>query len=329
METQATTPAAAQVSEPVSRTEQESSLHERMLSLVSGTPDNDPHAGTDLEEAPQEQTEAPKTEDVEPFEIDEETPLFDIKYKSDSGEKEEKLSLKQLREGYLAKQDYHRNIQKVKAEQAQIEQKVQTAQLQAVKQYSTQLETYKRAVLKAVAPEILNVDLNKLAQDDPAQAQAIFFKQLQVNQLLQGITAEQQKATQVAEGQEKQRKAEAITKARSFVQENIKGWTDELYQSLLKSGVEDYQMSVQDIDEVVVNKDPKWMQVLHDAYQYRSLQKAKPEIDKKLVAVPKVLKPGSADKPNPNSNAESEAQKRLRKSGNWRDAAERESVWCS
>ena len=36
-----------------------------------------------------------------------------------------------------------------------------------------------------------------------------------------------------------------------------------------------------------------------DIRQMFQLQKAKPEIQKRVVAVPKVIKPGSADKPNP------------------------------
>ena len=60
------------------------------------------------------------------------------------------------------------------------------------------------------------------------------------------------------------------------------------------------------------------IKVFHDAYQYRQLQQAKPEISKKVVAVPKVVKPGSADKPN-TSGAIDEAAQRLQKTGKGED----------
>jgi hypothetical protein len=64
------------------------------------------------------------------------------------------------------------------------------------------------------------------------------------------------------------------------------------------------------------------IKVLDDARKYRELQAAKPNVEKKVAAVPKVLKPG---KPGEASDSQakkvSELRNQARKSGDLRDAA--------
>src|SRR4051812_28229629 len=120
METQATTPAAAQVSEPVHPIHEETAILDRLVKNQQSAPENDPHSGTDLEAPATQQAPAqeatPEPPEPPEVEFDEDTPVFDIGLKDDKGQPK-KLSFQELREGYLAKQDYHRNIQKVKAEE--------------------------------------------------------------------------------------------------------------------------------------------------------------------------------------------------------------------
>jgi hypothetical protein len=315
METQATTPAPAQVSEPVHPIHAETAILERLTRHTQETPENDPHAGTDLE-VPQQTQEPQQAAEPDPeappeVEFDEDTPVFDLGLP-------EKLSFKQLREGYLAKQDYHRNIQKVKAEEKALQEKLNSAAATAAQQYAQNLEIQKQALIKFAAPEIQNVDLNQLAQSDPAEAQRVFFKQLQFNQTLQQIQAEQKAAFEKVQAEQTKQRQEMVQKARETLAEKIPGWTDEKYQKVLKAGVDEYGFAPEEVSSVV---DPRVIELLHDASEYRSLKKAKPEIQKKVVAVPKVIKPGSADKPNPATDAVTEAQKRFSKSGDWRDAA--------
>ena len=176
-QTQAQAPAPAQVQQPVHPIHEETAQLESLTKWVSENPDNDPHAGTDMEEPPTEQPapeepENQETQEVEAapedaIEIPEEDPLFEIEYKTDSGKEKKKLSLKDLREGYLAKQDYHRNIQKVKQQESQLQEQMRQAELKAAQAYSQQLETHKQALMKLAAPELQGVDLNKFAMEDP------------------------------------------------------------------------------------------------------------------------------------------------------------------
>ena len=321
METQAQEQAPAQAQEPVHRVHEEEALIGRLTKFVSENPDNDPHKGTDMEAPPAEEKAAEKTEapEAETVEFDEETPIFDIEYKTENGKESKKLSLKEMREGWMAKQDYHRNIQKVKAQEAQLNQKVQEAALQEQQKYAQEIEKHKQFLLKVAAPELQGVDLNKLAQTDPAEAQRIFFKQIQLNQALQAIDHEQRQVQEKFVSAQKQALAKAVEESRQTLSSDIKGWSDEMYGTVLKGVSQEYGIPAEEVAQVV---DARVIKVFHDAFQYRQLQKAKPEIEKKVVAVPKVVKPGSADKPNPAAEAVEDARKRVKKSGDWRDAAE-------
>lgn len=327
METQANAPAPAQEQTPVHPIHEEEALIGRLTKFVQDTPDNDPHAGTDLEapkeDAPEKPAEAPAEDppesDESKVEIDEDTPIFDLEYKTENGKEQKKLSLKELREGWLAKQDYHRNIQRVKAQEAQLQEQVRNAELQAQQKYVQELDKYKQLVVKTAAPELAGIDLNKIAAEDPARAQQLFFKQIQLNQILQGIEAEQRQAVEKLNNERQAALAKQIEESRTVLSSDIKGWNDELYGNVLKTVTQEYGLPAGDVAQVV---DARLIKVFHDAHQYRQLQKAKPAIEKKVVTVPKVVRPGSAEKPSPAAEAVEEARKRVKKTGDWRDAAE-------
>jgi hypothetical protein len=324
METQATAPAQAQVQTPVHPIHEEQATVNALTQWVQENPDNDPHEGTDLEapkEVAQEQEAQPKEEAEEgtKLELPEDDPLFEIEYKTETGKETKKLSLKELREGYLAKQDYHRNIQKVKAEQADLANKAREAETRAAQNYVQQLETQKQLLIRAVAPELQNVDLNKLAMEDPAEAQRLFFRQIQLNQAMQSITQEQQTAQQKVQEQMQSAHRERMQKAQETLASEIPGWGDEVQRNLTKTAVEDYGFKAEELAQVA---DARVIKLIHDAHQYRQLQKAKPGIDKKVVSLPKVIKPGSAEKPNPAQEQASRARERLKKTGSIDDAAQ-------
>jgi hypothetical protein len=321
-QTQANAPAPAQAQTPAHPIHQEQADLASLTKWVSENPDNDPHHP--------ENTSVPRAEDGAPVEteaetpaeepaeaeFDEETPFFEIDYKTENGVEKRKLNAKELREGYLAKQDYHRNIQKVKAEQAEVAQKVQQAQLQAQQEYLQRLEQHKQLVLKTVAPELQSVDLNKLSMEDPSEAQRIFFKQMQVNQTLQAIESEQRAAATQHQEAMRVAQTQAIEKARQTLEADIPGWSADLYNNVLGTVAKDYGFKNEEVAPVV---DARLIKVFHDAYKYRQLQQAKPEISKKVVTIPKVVKPGSAEKPNPAKEATDQSYDRLKKTGKGED----------
>jgi hypothetical protein len=316
-QTQANAPAPAQAQTPVHPIHEETATLNALTQWVSGTPDNDPHKGTDLEETPAPPVEAKEAEKPaeeqkeETIEFDEETPFFELEYNG----KKEKLSAKQIREGYLAKQDYHRNIQKVKAEESQLQERVRAETVKAQQEYVQRLEIHKQAVAKLAGVKSMQ-DIEKLAREDPAAAQQEFLRLISVNQTMQQIEAEQRQAAQNLQVQQQAAMQAAIQKSRETLEGDIKGFA-EVYPKVLETVSKDYGFEPKDVAQVY---DSRLIKVFHDAYQYRQLQQAKPEVSKRVVSVPKVVKPGSGEKPNPAKERADEAEQRLKKTGRLDDA---------
>jgi hypothetical protein len=317
-QTQANAPAPAQAQTPVHPIHEETATLNALTQWVSETPDNDPHAGTDLEapkappaeeaKAAEKPAEEAKEETIE---FDEETPFFELEYNG----KKEKLSAKQIREGYLAKQDYHRNIQKVKAEESQLQERVRAETLKAQQEYVQRLEIHKQAVSKLAGVKSMQ-DIEQLAKEDPAAAQQEFLRLISVNQTMQQIEAEQRQAAQNLQVHQQAALQAAIQKSRETLEGDIKGFA-EVYPKVLETVSKDYGFEPKDVAQVY---DSRLIKVFHDAYQYRQLQQAKPEVSKRVVSVPKVVKPGSGEKPNPAKERADEAEQRLKKTGRLDDA---------
>ena len=322
--TQASGQAQAQVQTQVQHPiHEEQAVHERLTKLVSEMPENDPHAGTDME-APKQEAQEPEAkaeekpevaDEGEKVEFDEETPIFDVELKTETGKEAKKLSLKEMRDGYLRMQDYHRNIQKVKAQEAELATKAQQAEMKAAQEYVQRLETHKVAVQQLAGVKTMQ-EIQALSMQDPAAAQQEFLKMINVNQTIQKIEAEQGQARQKLQHEQQAAMQAAIQQSRQQLESDIPGWGEELYKNVLGSTAKDYGFRNEEVAPVV---DARLIKVFHDAYQYRQLQKAKPEISKKVVAVPKVVKPGSAQSQNTSSNEVQELQTRLKKTGSGED----------
>lgn len=324
-QTQANAPASAQVQQPVHPIHQETQTLNALTEWVRNTPDNDPHEGTDMElpKAPkQEVKEEPKEEakpeeqEAEAIELPEDEPLFEIEYKTDSGKESKKLSLKELREGYLAKQDYHRNIQKVKQQESQLTEQMKAAELKAQQEYVQRLEIHKQAVTKLAGVKTMQ-EIEALSREDPAAAQQEFLRLISVNQTMQQIEAEQRQAAQNLQVQHQAAMQAAIQKSRETLERDIEGWNGDVYQKTLETVSKEYGFEPKDVASVY---DARLIKVFHDAAQYRKLQQAKPEVSRRVVAVPKVVKPGSGEKPNPAKEQVERSFERLKKTGRMEDA---------
>jgi hypothetical protein len=319
METQANEQAPAQAQTPVHPIHEETATLNALTKWVSESSDNDPHSGTDLQappqeapaEAPPEEVKAEEKTEEEVIEFDEETPFFDLEYNG----KKEKLSAKQLREGYLAKADYHRNIQKVKAEEAALQDRLKAETLKAQQEYVQRLETHKQAVTKLAGVKSMQ-EIEQLSREDPAAAQQEFLRLISVNQTMQSIETEQRQAAEDLRTQQQAAMKAAIQKSRETLEGDIKGFA-EVYPKVLETISKEYGFDPKDVAEVY---DARVIKVFHDAHLYRQLQQAKPEVSKRVVAVPKVVKPGSVEKPQPAKEQAERSFERLKKTGRMDDA---------
>lgn len=218
-----------------------------------------------------------------------------------------RLTSDEVKAGYLRASDYTRKTQDLAAARSAFE----NAQRQAYQQFEQQLQALQ--MLQETEP-----DWKAIRAEDPLgyiDQKAVWDeKQAARNKLLgehrNRLTAQQQQA-QAARQQQLQAQREQLP-------ELIPEWRDpavmqkeaaELAAFLKADGFD-----AQDVDNI---SDAKLVRLARDAKKYREGQKskAKPELVKKKIAgKPKVVKPGTAPKGNPEASARRGAFDAARKS---------------
>lgn len=261
------------------------------------------------EEAKPEEAPDPET----PAEAQAETRRFKLKYKGEELEKEEPEVIELAQKGW----DYTQKSQALAKEREELHSSIQKQVEPKLKEYDEKLQTYERAVWQALAPEVNGTDWNALARDNPAEWAQKMQQVTNVNNVLQAVQRErQQLAAQAQEAAQKQMQKQ-IREAQEILQNEIPSWSNDLYSKILKNG-EEYGYKAEELSQIA---DPRAIKVLHDAMQYRALKKAKPQVEKKVVDVPKVVKPGTGQRPgDPKAEKWNEAMSRLKKSGKDDDA---------
>lgn len=280
-----------------------------------------------IEEAAEEAAEegAPEEKAAEDevkaeVEIDPDAPLLDVTVKLEGGgEETRKISLNEAKLGYMRREDYQRKTAEVARAREAVATEVDTKVKEVATHYSQNLDVVQKAMLKFLQAEFSDVDMNRLAEENPAEAVRIQHRAGQANLILQAVMEETQKLQEKARADSDKAFQEATRKCVETLTAEVPGWGKDLANAVSETGKAEYGFSQ---DELNTLSDPRMIKVLIDAHKYRQLQAAKPAIKNKVVAAPKMLKPGakdeSAGKPGPNVQKQREM---FRKTGNIRDAA--------
>jgi hypothetical protein len=162
-----------------------------------------------------------------------------------------------------------------------------------------------------------NVNWQQLSDNDFVEAQKLFFtyNQLQQdrNQLVSQFEAKKQEVAQ----KQTQLLSEKIAKGKEILAKEIPNWSPETNQALLSTG-KDYGFSDAELNSIV---DPRHVKVLHDAMQWRKLQKNS-TVKNKISNAKPVVKPGAKDSKNEASSNHRNLREQLRKTGK-SDAAQK------
>ena len=221
----------------------------------------------------------------------------------------------ELIQGYQRNADYTRKTQELAVEKQQSSEFVERSK-KDVEAKLAQLTQLNQAAQAQLQEEYANIDFEKLYDEDPVEAARLEHKMRKKHEQL----AQVQQQTQQLQTQEFQKYLEEQEK-----QLNIK--LPELSHpekgQQFKKQMRDYLSSVgfnaQEIDSVY---DHRYVMLVRDAMSYRNLQKAKPQIKKKAVNAPKVVKSGvSKSKGQQQAEAKRQQLSKLRKSGSVQDAA--------
>jgi hypothetical protein len=223
-----------------------------------------------------------------------------------------------MQKGYMMERDYRLKTADLAKQREAVRDDVKKQVDPVIQDYQKKVQLFQAALSQAIAPELQSVDWNKLATEEPAKFVQLQAKAQSFERMMKAAAQELERTQEEAKTQAQQFLKDQVEQARTELPKYIPDWNDALYQGVLKTGVEEYGFAPEEVGNTA---DYRMIRVLHDAHKYRQLQKAKPEVVKRAVSVPKVMKPGSAEQPSKAQN-EQELQKKLRKSGRLEDAVQ-------
>jgi len=224
------------------------------------------------------------------------------------------VTLDELRNGYQRDADYRRKTEELSNERKNFQSSSEKQRLD----YSTKLNELNS--LMSVAQEQLNTeissaDLEALYDEDPAQAAKIEHrlrrKQEKLNSALQKTQSEQKAQF---DGYLQVEKTKLVNKIPDFADPSKAS----SLKNNMRSHLAKYGFNDQEIAQVY---DHRILMLVNDAMKFGNLQKAKPNIAKKISKPGKVFSSGvKQDKSDINMKARKEKFSRLRKSGSTKDA---------
>jgi hypothetical protein len=240
-----------------------------------------------------------------------------IPMKNGDEEWEEELSLEDLRLGHLRQADYQRKTQEIASQRTKAQEEVRQAAHTLRQQAIAELSTYEQALFNLVAPQFQNVDMNRLAAENPAEWAQMRQTQEHFNAVLYALRSNRQQLEQAHQAEDQSKRAQAVQQAQEELTKHIPNWGPELDQALAKMATSEYGFRPDELAQGTVSiADARVMRLAHDAYQWRQLQAQKPIATKKVAEAPKVLKPGAKRDPKEGLRRRSaELMEQVRKTG--------------
>ncbi len=277
------------------------------------------------EDQPQEQEITEEDSNDETSEdVSQEEEQIDTQEKQDSTEEELhkvkvagqefEVTLDELRNGYSRDADYRR-----KTEELSNDRKNFHSQSEKQRQdYSQKLKEVNE--LMSIAQEQLNTeissaDLEALYDEDPAQAARIEHRLRKKQEKLNS-------AFQKAQSEQKAQFDGYLQSEKTKLVNNIPDFADPSKASTLKNNMRSHLAKYGFNDsEIAQVYDHRILMLVNDAMKFGNLQKAKPNIAKKISKPSRVFKSGiKKDKSDYQSKASREKFSRLRKTGKLQDA---------
>jgi hypothetical protein len=303
------------------------SVHERIMAALDAEepqqqelPQSTPQDTQNLEEPEAEgQAETqPAAEEKATIEIDPDDKLFDVEVVTEGGEKRiEKHSLNELKAQRMMQADYQRKTQEIARQREEVGEKIRQGITAQQTEYLQRLQALQDQVMRTAAPELTNVDWNRLANEDPVEYVRVSNRARQFEEAMRSLEAEKQKTAQQLRANHEAQLQKLKQEAQEKIRSQIPHWNDDLDKNLRKTAVDAYGFKQEELDQIF---HPGFVRLLHDAHEFQKTKTAKPA-DKKVVVTPKVVKPGVAQTDGNKNERVKETMQKLRKSGRVEDAA--------
>ena len=225
------------------------------------------------------------------------------------------VNLEELIQGYQRNADYTRKTQELAQERNQSSEFVERSK-KDVEAKLQRLDQLNNAAQAQLQQEYAEVDFEKLYDEDPVEAARLEHKMRKKHEQLAQVSQQ----TQELQAQEFNK---YLGEQQKLLSQKIPEFMDEQKGPRFKQQMRDYLGNI-GFNDTEINSvyDHRYVMLVKDAMSYRNLQKAKPQIKKKVANAPKVVKGGVA-KSKGQADAEAKRQQlsKLRKTGQVRDAA--------
>ena len=256
----------------------------------------------------EEQSELSESEDIQE---NSEEPVYTVTIDGTAYE----VTQDELIQGYQRNADYTRKTQELAAEKAQSSDFVERSK-KDVEAKLAQLDQLNQAAQAQLQQEYAQVDFEKLYEEDPVEAARLEHRMRKKNEQLQQV----QQQTQQLQMEEFNKYLDEQRKQLNIkVPELSHPEKGPQFQKQMRDYLSSQGFNKQEIDSVY---DHRYVMLVRDAMSYRNLQKAKPQIKKKAVNAPKVVKGGvSKSKGQQAADAKRQQLSRLKKTGKVADAA--------
>jgi hypothetical protein len=270
----------------------------------------------DSEEAEQGQAEGQSEYQQETDEVEYEEPKPRYKVKA-SGEEVE-VELDELIKGYQQGTDYTKKSQALAEQRKAVE--AERGHLEQVKHERQAYAQKLQALDSFLTQQNRGVDLDVLRETDPIGYAVEVAEQSQREKQLAVVRNEQQR---IAQQQQSEQQASLQNHLRQE-SEKLVSLIPELATpqgDAVRKQIRDYAKSVGWSDQELSSVyDSRAVNTLYKAMKYEQLQKSKPELNKKLVAAPKMMRSGTSV-PQARSSQDKQVMQRLRETGKVTDAA--------
>ena len=271
----------------------------------------------DSEEAEEGQSEGQLEDQQETDEVEyEEEPKPRYKVKA-SGEEVE-VELDELIKGYQQGADYTKKSQALAEQRKAVE--AERGHLEQVKHERQAYAQKLQALDSFLTQQHQGVDLEVLKETDPIGYAVAVAEQTQREKQLAVVRNEQQR---IAQQQQSEQQASLQNHLRQE-SEKLVSLIPELATpqgDAVRKQIRDYAKSVGWTDQELSSVyDSRAVNTLYKAMKYEQLQKSKPELNKKLLSAPKMMRSGTSAPPT-KSAQDKQAMQRLRETGKVTDAA--------
>lgn len=275
------------------------------------------YIGDDVEDDDTDDTDSDE-EDEDAEESDDDEPRYRVKMAGEEREITQSELIKLAQQGA----DYTKKSQQVAEERKRLEaeSKVIVEARKERMEYAQRLQALKQ-YLEQQAPQA--DDLEYLKENDPIGYAVKVAELTQQKEQMAAIRAEQERLAAMQQAETVQQQRAHIAQQAQLVSQLIPDYADAQKGESLRKELRAYAKSIGYTDEEVNSVyDARTVKALYDAMQYAKLQKAKPEVTKKVSQAPKAMKAGNS-KSGKSSNTEQLKRDRskLKQTGKVKDAA--------